>query len=483
MKKCILFCITLSSIFASINANATLTESEKILSGFQRAPNVESLPDEIELPPVWIAALRELSKKSLETNDAGTEYGACLNVVAKGIGGGRRQSMEAYRLLLKEKANMPSDDFANKERELRRLIASDGNDGLIWNAGKIQTGDDSTILIQHGNTVCDGEVASDAHTHPETLPEVSFSLDDVLYFIKGGRTSHFVINSSFSTCFFIRTDATGSISNNFIVDITTEVKPFNWKNKYHERLAWYVQTIGIGLYCGDLRGKMKKFAPGLQSLSNISPEPYILSAKAYLSSLERLEDNPTPVSSNFRPEVDSIFLNYLTRILPVKKNYIRLDNNISNIDNLTPQEIFRYAFSFFKVGNLSPLLDINNIVCFEKNCTYADELWKNKPTRYYANFSSKTLDSYWVEGNNSTGFHRFSENPEEKTSYAGACKFLEKHCLPDGSGVLKTSDFEYQGEFRSGKMDGIGKIRKSQNNEIYQVKMKNGEIQESKRVQ
>ena len=228
MVRAHIICATLFLYLGLANASAALTESEKILSGFQRAPNVESLPDEIELPAVWVAALRELSKKSLETNEAGTEYGVCLNVVAKGIGGDRRQHMEAYRLLLKEKANMPGDEFAKKERELRRLIASNESgqdDGLVWNAGKIQTGDDSQITYKHGDTVCDGEVASDAHTHPEIDTTVAFSYQDLYYFLENVRSSHFVINSSFATCLLIKTDKFGSISNNFFWDMLTEEAP------------------------------------------------------------------------------------------------------------------------------------------------------------------------------------------------------------------------------------------------------------------
>ncbi len=485
MNKLLSYSIALFIMCGTISANATLSESEKILSGFQRVPNVESLPDEIELPAVWVAALRELSKKSLETNETGTEYGVCLNVVAKGIGGDRRQHMEAYRLLLKEKSNMPGDEFAKKERELRRLIASNESgqgDGLVWNAGKIQIGDDSQITMKHGDNVCDGEVASDAHTHPEIDTTVEFSTQDLYYFLKNGRSSFFVINSSFATCLFVKTSAAGTISNNFFWDITTEVTPYKWDGTYSQRLAWYAQTIGVGLYCGNLEKKIKKIVPGQQSLPKVPLEFYILSAKAYLSSLERLEINPTRVASSFTPQLDNTFTNYLTEILSKKKNYIQLYKGNFYIEKSTPQELFRYALSFYHEKNPRSLRNITDIICIAETCLYADDLWKGKPSKYFARFSLATQDTYWIEGNEEAGYHRISKNPKDNTSYEGACKFSEKQCLPDGIGVFKTSDFDYHGEFRNGRMHGDGEIRKSPQNEIYKVKMANDEIKEIKRV-
>ena len=101
----------------------------------------------------------------------------------------------------------------------------------------------------------------------------------------------------------------------------------------------------------------------------------------------------------------------------------------------------------------------------------------------FANFFYKTQDSYWVEGSQSAGFYRISEVSSNKIRYEGPCKFFEKECLADGNGVLKTSDFEYHGQFRAGKMEGDGEIKKPLQNEIHRVKMVNDEIKEIKRVQ
>jgi len=476
-------------LLATTSVNAALSESEKILSGFQRVPNVESLPDEIEIPAVWAEALRELSRKSLGTNAAGIEYGVCLNVVAKGIGGEKRQHMEAYRQLLKEKANISSDEFTRKERELRLLIASNGNDqdeGLIWSAGKTQTGKDSTIALHHSGIVCDGEIVSDAHTHPELSTETNFSLPDLAYFIRQNRVSHFVVNSSFAVCSFIRTGATRAISEYFFRDISTEIKPYTWSkdDSYRQRLTWYTQTIGVGLYCGDLSRKMKRIIPQEQSSPKVPPGFYILSAKAHLSFLERLEDTPTRVASNFLPEIDNSFSKYLLETLPQKTHYINFHDGKLG-ETPSPEEIFRYALSFYHPKNKRPLRNIGDIICSatSKVCMSADDLWKGKPKKHFAIYSYITQNSYFIQGNESTGFYRFSEEPQNKTSYTGSCKFFDNYCLPDGSGILKTSDFEYHGEFQSGKMNGNGKIIKPLQNEIYQVKMMDGQIKESKRVQ
>ena len=496
MKRLVIYTIALLAWqITAAQVPSQLTESEMLLSGLKVVNSVKELPQQLDIPTAWVQTMREMAAKSKISSKENTEYGTCLNLIATGNTEDRALLLKEYTNLIKQRGDIPPENFVIKEKSLRAKIEFSDKSaigGVKWNGGEIQKG--NTPMKMHfirGLEHCKGEGISFAHTHPDN-GETFFSHADISAFAYNpSLKSMFAINNDEHTCAMI--NSVGKNQNTAFLDTfhtIMEAAPYliigieHWKTK----LSSIANQGNIAIYCGNINSPLKRFYAHDEKLI-IPNELLIIGAKIQFNNFEiHKGDKGVIVTSELTPTLDTTFLAYL-------KEKINSDTNIFQPikkptlepENINYLDIYRYSLFF----NIDDEWKIFESKCLKGNknsgtkCFQKTGFFRSNPDREYAYYDEKE-NYFLIIQNNNGRLNLIYSNPSKGINFNGDCIFLKEICIRHGRGIFDVkNEFKYTGDFENGEMKGDGIIESHLLNEVWQVKMlgdKNGGLEKIKRI-
>lgn len=336
MRRCALGCASAVLLFSPAFGQDGKPDSVSLLSGLTVPRSINELPDYIEIPASWITAFKAAEKA---TDASGMEVGACLTIVAESRSEERQNLLRKYADLLKAQ-KLPFD--GNMTAELRKLhgeieeIGRISKSGMKFVVGKLQNGDENSVLIRSEGLECEGETVGAVHTHPGTGMSHVFSSQDFRSFVYHKDWISSAALNSGRMCMGIKTKdtqgkigsnaAATSVAMNFSAFFDNKVRSTNRGissgGNYHsiepESLPGVMSAtasrLGVGVYCGLIGERLKLINP---LPSNPDERLFILMAKYALVAAKW--SNPEKYKFNLEfalsSSLDDDFRNILKRAL------------------------------------------------------------------------------------------------------------------------------------------------------------------------